>query len=100
MLNPAISMFTIAWIQRDCEAPIWKNRVTVVPTCVMIPLWDIHFLLQRYLNSCVYTGGNFEEIKTATFHPVFDNVRFMGYVKDIMVYIYANCEELFPSPAS
>ena len=47
----------------------------------------------------MYTGGNFKEIETvSTFHPLFDNKRFMGYAKDVMVYIYANCEELFSKP--
>ena len=64
----------------------------------MIPLWNMHFLLQRYLNSHVYSGGDYEEIKTATFHPAFDNKRFKGYAKDVMVYIFVNCEELFLSP--
>jgi GNAT superfamily N-acetyltransferase len=97
MLNPTISML-MAWIQRDREAPIWTQLVTLVPTCVMIPLWNMHSLLLQYFNSCVYCGVDFEDLKTSTFHPVFDNERFMGYAEDVMVYIYANCEELFSKP--
>ena len=98
MLNPVLSMF-LAWLQRDREAPIWKDRVTIVPTCILIPLWNTHFLLQRYLNACAYDGDqDFDQIRSATFHPDFDNQRFMAHAKDLMAYIYANCEELFSKP--
>ena len=83
MLNSTISMF-IAWIQRDCEAPIWMHLVMVVPTCVMIRFWNMHSLLLQYLNSCVYSSVDFEGIKASTFHSVFDNKRFLGYAKDVM----------------
>ena len=97
ILNPAISML-LAWIQRDGEASIWKNRVTLIPTCVMMPLWNMHFLLQRYLQSLLYIDEEFADMKRATFHPEFDNERFMECATIIMKYIWANREELFAKP--
>ena len=99
ILNPSVSLF-IAWVQRDCEAPIWKDRVTLVPTCVMIPLWNTYFLLQRYLSTHVYIGGDVfaQELSKATFDPMFDNERFMEHAKEVMVYIFANWRELFAKP--
>jgi hypothetical protein len=44
MLNPAITLL-IAWLQRDPSAPIWSKQVTLVPQCVMTPLWTMHFYM-------------------------------------------------------
>jgi hypothetical protein len=67
----------LAWLHRDGEASIWRNRVTLIPTCVMVPEWNMHFLLERYLASLFYAEEKFEGIKIATFHPEFDHERFM-----------------------
>jgi hypothetical protein len=43
----------------------------------MVPEWNMHFLLERYLASLFYAEEKFEGIKIATFHPEFDHERFM-----------------------
>ena len=55
LLNPTVLML-LAWIQKDREARIWKDRVTLLPTCVMVPLWNMHFLLQQILEAAVLSN--------------------------------------------
>lgn len=97
LLNPTVSML-LAWIQRDGEAGIWKNRVTLVPPCVMLSLWNMHFLFQRYLQACLYTDSDFDEMKRATFHPEFDNERFIDCAQVVVTFIRGNHEDLFEKP--
>ena len=97
VLNPTISML-LAWIQRDSRAKIWKERITMVPQCIMTPLWNMHFLLQRFLQSNMYKDENFEGIKNATFHPEFDNSRFLAYSKVVLEFILSNRDDLFVKP--
>jgi GNAT superfamily N-acetyltransferase len=96
LLNPSVSML-LAWIQRDREARIWRDRITLLPTCVMVPLWNMHFLLLRFLEAAVLPE-TFDAMRCATFHPEFDNERFMGYAKVVLDFIYMNRTELFAKP--
>ena len=96
LLNPTASML-LAWIQRDPEARIWKDRVTLLPTCVMMALFNMHFLLQRYLASMIIQE-NHQEMKSSTFHSEFDNERFIGFAKIVLNFILVNRTELFAKP--
>lgn len=53
VLYPVVSML-IAWIQRDSGARIWKERVTLVPPCVVMPLWNAHYLFLRFFQARMY----------------------------------------------
>ena len=97
ILNPIISML-LAWIQRDGRAWIWMERVTLVPPCVMMPLWNLHFLFQRFLQARMYVDEDFVDIRNATFHPEFDEERFMEHLQVVLDYIVGNGDELFDKP--
>ena len=79
---------TMSWLQRDQNAPLWQN-MTVIPTCIMMPIWNMHFLFEQYLESLIYDDKDAtnKPMKQATFHPIFDNKRFMEYAQIVVEYI-------------
>ena len=94
--NAPISMM-LGWIQRDGRAKLWRERITLVPTCIMLPLWNMHFLVLRYLQACMYKDEAFDDMKEATFHSLIDNGRFLAYSKDVVNFVLAN-PDLFRKP--
>ena len=97
ILNPIISML-LAWVQRDNGARIWNERVTLVPPCIMMPLWNMHFLFQRFLQARMYKDEAFEDIKNATFHPIIDQQRFIEHLKVVLDFIVTVGDDLFDKP--
>ena len=69
-----------------------------MPPCVMLSLWNMHFLFQRHMQSVSYRDTLFKGFGSAMFHPVFDGERFMEAAKVLMNYILANRDKLFVKP--
>ena len=87
----------LAWIGRNVNARIWRNRVTLLPTSVSVPLWNMHSLFQKYLQASAYADPAFEDRKNAIFHPEFDDLQFMKYAGKVFDYVLAN-PDIFKKP--
>ena len=46
----------------------------------------------------MYKDEDFEGIRNATFHPEFDESRFMGHLKVVLEFIVANGDDLYDKP--